>query len=391
MATKSTESGAVKKRTAFAAAAALALGVAPALAQTQFGPGPAQQIQPISAPVALDFRSVPRFRFAVEVVNQGVPLPSSPMRALAEGAGRAIAAGRRGAWTLSFDRLTLDGTPIVGAGPLAVLDAQVDPASPERVSYRADYRGIRSTPPGAGNAGIQMILGQIVDTTAFSLFVPPQAPVAAGAPVADLNAAMQRFLSRSRLGAQLLQAASAAMPVGTLDHHGRQALLVRQMGPLAVRIMNVDLPMQSEAMGIIDQATGLPLFISGRLTGQSRLPFANGMVNYLIRMAAAVDGMPDPVQQLQPPTPPPGQTLPPSAAAPPLPPPMQQPPAAPAAAPAPRPAPPPAAAPPASQPMPAGLSALQQQRLQSLKGIYDQGLISREQYEQRQREILAGQ
>jgi hypothetical protein len=41
--------------------------------------------------------------------------------------------------------------------------------------------------------------------------------------------------------------------------------------------------------------------------------------------------------------------------------------------------------------MPAGLSALQQQRLQSLKGIYDQGLISREQYEQRQREILAGQ
>ncbi|MGQ0674972.1 MAG: SHOCT domain-containing protein [Rhodospirillales bacterium] len=35
------------------------------------------------------------------------------------------------------------------------------------------------------------------------------------------------------------------------------------------------------------------------------------------------------------------------------------------------------------------MSPANQQRLQTLKNLHDQGLISREQYEQRQREILA--
>jgi membrane carboxypeptidase/penicillin-binding protein len=46
------------------------------------------------------------------------------------------------------------------------------------------------------------------------------------------------------------------------------------------------------------------------------------------------------------------------------------------------------AAPAAAQP-PAGTSPATQQRLQTLKSLYDQGLITREQYDQRQREILA--
>jgi len=381
-----------------AAILALLFGAASAAAQTQ--PGAAQQIQPIAAPVALGFRSVERFRFAIEVANLGAPLPSSPMRIVAEGGGRVLAAGVRGTWDMAFDRLTLDGSPIAGAGPLALLNASVDTTQPHRVSYRADYTGIRTTPPGAGNAGIQMILGQIVDTAAYSLFVPPQAPVAERTPLVDLNAAMFQFLSYSRLGAQIVQPSAAATPVGLLDYHGRSALMVRQAGPMAVRIMNIDLPLQSEAVGIIDVATGMPLFVRGQLTGPQRLPFMNGAVHYLVRMASAIDGMPDPIAALQPLTPPPGQTPPPSAAAP-MPAPAAMPPAAPPpmpmpAASAPRAAPATApvtaplqpAAPAAAQP-PAGTSPATQQRLQTLKSLYDQGLITREQYDQRQREILA--
>jgi hypothetical protein len=351
-----------------------------ALAQTPPMGGPtgaqATAIRPLAQPVTLTLRPVMAFRFAGESVNAGAPARNGPNRIRAEGSGRVSPGKVLALWQLTFERFTLDGGQLAAVGPLAALNVRMNVATRAVAGFDADYSGLARSPLTASNPSYREIVRRVVDSTAYSLYLPPPGGIGQNAPVVDPNPAIQRHLFGVVQGAQIAYPAAPGLAVGIVGYQGRECLIVRQSGPLVVRAFGQDIQLRSEGDGVIDLLTAMPLFMSSRVTGGAPLPVVTGPFDYTVRLAVSFDGMPDPLQMRA------------AAAAPPPPPPAPPPPAAPVAAP-PRPAPPPVAAPPVAAP--AGLSALQQQRLQSLKGLYDQGLISHEQYEQRQREILGGQ
>lgn len=360
------------------ASAALALALCGTPAAAQAPAAAAFTVQPLTAPLELNRQASPRFRFAGEAVNAGAPIPKNPGRVVLEGSGWMSAGERLTVWNLQFERMTLDNAVIVASAPLGSLALNIDvaPGGGRGRSFTTSFDGLLRSQYGTFPGALR-IIKSIADTTAQALYDPPRYPIGDRAPVLDLNPALQRHVFFTLRGAQLVQGAPPATAAGVVGYLGRQGLLVRQAGPFVVRAYGQDLRLQSDAHAIVDMATALPLIVQARVTGNPPPPVP-GQLDYTFRLAFALDNMPDPLQTLA------------AAAAPP--PPPAPPPPAPVAAPAPRPAP---AAAPAPRPppaaAPAGTSALQQQRLQSLKGLYDQGLISREQYELRQREILSGQ
>jgi hypothetical protein len=369
------------------AAAMLAMAAAPAALAQPPAAGP-QSVQPIAQPQQLVLRPS-KFRFAAEAANLGVPLRNSPARILAEGSGLVAPDPRSTDWILNFERLYVDGAPYA-ANPLARALVQINPAAPNLRKFDIDYRGIQASPQAAANPYAFVFLRRIVDTTIYALFLPPPTPVVDRTPVVDVNPALYRHIAQAVPGAQIVQPATPAVATGLLDYRERRALMVRQSGPFTVRAYNANVTFQSDAVGIVDLLTAIPLFMRAQVAGDVPLPFVNGRIDYLLRVSVSLDDQANPLDALQPLTPLPGQGPPPSAVAPmPMPavapPPMPVPAAAPPASP-PRAAPSPA---PAAASPPAGVSPATQQRLQTLKSLYDQGLITREQYEQRQRELLA--
>jgi hypothetical protein len=169
--------------------------------------------------------------------------------------------------------------------------------------------------------------------------------------------------------------------MGEVQHRGRQAVLLRQADELVLRVNYRNVAMRSEATAAIDIATGMPLFVRARLFGPVDLPMIRGPLDYVIRVAVSVDTMDNPVAALAPPPPaepPPPPTKPRPAAKPPAP----TKPAAPTARPS-QPAAPPAAAP-ARPEGPENVA----RRLEQLKKLFDGGLITKEQYDAKQKEIL---
>ncbi len=361
-----------------AAVLVLCASALPAAGQTVQPPaGAAPGIQPITTPVKLATRPVRGCRFAAEAINAGTPMPNNPQRMAIEGNCDMDMGKQITSWILSVNRLTLDRTVVSAAGPLGNLSVNMDNNAPLLRNHRIDVAGLNAS-AFATNANAQRTLRRFLDTMAFAVYAPPQAPVGERSPLLEINAALIRHLNGVLRDVQLVQAAPPAFVVGAVAYQNRQSLLVRQSGPFVARAYGQDMALTSQTDGVVDIDTGMPLFLGARVTGDIRMPFASGPVDFTLRLAIALDGMPDPQQTLAAAAAPPPTPMPAAAAPPPRP--VPAPAAAPAAAPAPRPAPP-----------PAGATAAQQQRLQSLKGLYDQGLISREQFELRQREILSGQ
>jgi hypothetical protein len=366
----------------FAAAAALAAAAfavsPPIAAQTPPAGAQAAAIRPLAQPVNLTLQPVLAFRFAGESVNAGAPARNGPNRILAEGSGRVSPGRTRALWQLTFERFTLDGGLLAAVGPLAALTVHMDNATRSVASFDADYSGLGRSPLTASNPAYQEIVRRVVDATAYSLYLPPPGGIGQNTPVVDPNPAIQRHLFGIAQGAQIAYPAAPGLAVGIVGYQGRECLIVRQSGPLVVRAFGQDIQLRSEGDGVIDLLTAMPLFLSSRITGGAPLPIVTGPFDYTVRLAVAFDNMPDPMQTLaaaaRPAPPPPAAAAPmpvPAVAAPPR------------ATPAPAPVPPAAASP------PAGVSPATQQRLQTLKSLYDQGLITREQFEQRQRELLA--
>jgi hypothetical protein len=296
-------------------AAPAAAQVAPpsALAMPAFDPG---VTQPIQQPQRLALFHVPAFRFAVESLNLGMPLPNAPARVLAQGAGSVARGPTTTGWNLAIERLMLDGQVIAAAAPLATLTVSVGNDAPAQRFYRVEYPGLDTLPQAPPRSPIRNMVRALVDTIAFSLPVPPSQPVVDRSPVADIGVALQRYVSQALPDAQLVQPPAPAVAVGLVDRFARQGLLARQEGPFAVRTAYRDTVLRSEAVGVIDLATALPLFVQARVFGPVDLPFFRGPVDYGLRVAIALPDMGDPAAMLAPPAPPPPVAARPAVAAP---------------------------------------------------------------------------
>jgi hypothetical protein len=272
-----------------------------ALTMPVFDPGAAQ---PIQQPLRLALFHVQSFRFAVETLNLGMPLPNAPARVLAQGAGSVARGPMTTGWNLAIERLTLDDQVIAAAAaPLATLTVSVDNDAPAQRFYRAEYPGLDTLPQAPPRSPIRGMVRGLVDIIAFSLPTPPSQPIAGRSPVADIGVALQRYVSQALPDAQIVQSPAPAVAVGLVDRFARPGLLARQEGPFAIRAAYRDTVLRSEAAGVIDLATALPLFVQARISGSVDLPFLRGPVDYGLRVAIALPGMDDPAVMLAPPAP----------------------------------------------------------------------------------------
>lgn len=284
----------------WAAPAAAQMAPPGAIAMPAFDPGAAQ---PILQPQRLALFHVPAFRFAVETLNLGMPLPNAPRRVLAQGAGSVARGPTTTGWNLAIERLTLDGQVIAAAAPLAIVTVSVSNDAPAQRFYRAEYPGLDALPQAPPQSPIRRIVRRLVDTLAFALPTPPAQPVGDRSPVADISVALHRYLTQALPDAQLVQPPAPAVAVGLAARYARTVLLVRQEGPFAVRAAYRDTALRSEAVGVIDLATALPLFVQARIFGPVDLPFLRGAVDYGLRVAIALPDMGDPAAMLAQPTP----------------------------------------------------------------------------------------
>lgn len=367
----------------------------PAAAQPAFGDG--QPLRGIGTPISLAITPT-QFRFAAELANLGSPFRATPSRTLIEGAGSVAPAPSKVYWQLDIWRLTVDGIVVQAGQPLAIALVVIDTSGPTVRPYRASYAGLNSIPQGAANPALQRLLARMVDTSIYALFVPYAAPIVARAPVVDFNLALHRFATGLVPNAQLVQAAAPAVALGLIDYRDREAMVVEQTGTAVVRAFNQDTALSTNASGVIHLATAVPLLVNARATGNMPMLMGGGTIDFLLRLAIALEGMPDPMDALQPLTPA-GISLPPGAFA--IPPPVA---AAPTPTVVPAAAPKPAARPAVpAQPKPAPAAATSappqgksgtitfeemQKQLGQLQELLKQGKITKEQYESQQRHLL---
>ena len=190
------------------------------------------------------------------------------------------------------------------------------------------------------------------------------------------------------------------MVQGTVWYDGRRAVLARMLDTVQLYYMFRTVTLLVDAFTIVDRAAGLPLMTRVQLRGNAEVPIFSGPIDYVVTTAIALPGMGNPVEAafafaVQHLThvaatlggagflPAMVRVAPPPAPAPK--------PAAPAPRPAPQAAPAPARPAEAAPAKPSGRPEGPEnviRRLESLKSLFDRGLITKEQFETRQKEIL---
>jgi hypothetical protein len=337
-------------------------------------------VSPLREPIQLSLAGAPEFRFAAEVINAGIGRPDLPRRILIAGTGSANR-GLMGTtvWKLVVLQANLDGQAIGGSAPLAVVTVEIGGTRPNSVTEHSDFRGLNALVGGAAATPAMAMLRSVVAAAALGVYAPPAQPLAQNMPVLNVTLPVDRYVRRSLRDARVVQPVPPATVTGVMLYNGRRAVELQLAGSYAIQYGYATVALRADGVAAIDTATGLPLFTQFRSHGPVQLAVAQGLVDYTMRSAIALPDMPDPVTLLAPPQPPapepsPAITPPPKApkAS------VAKPAASAPAEPRPKPAPakPPAAADDAGK------------RLEQLKSLFDRGLITKDQYEAKQKEIL---
>lgn len=337
-------------------------------------------VSPLREPIQLSLAGAPEFRFAAEVVNAGIGRPDLPRRILIAGTGSAHRGLTATVWNLIVLRANLDGQAIGGTTPLAIVTVEIDGTRPNGVTEHSDFRGLNALAGGAAGAPAMSMLRSVIAAAALGAYAPPAQPLVQSMPVLNVTLPVERYVRRSLRDARIVQPVPPAIVTGVMFYNGRRAVELQLAGSYAIQYGYATVALRADGVAAIDTATGLPLFTQFRSHGPVQLAVAQGLVDYTMRSAIALPDMPDPVTLLTPPQPP-APEPPPAAAAPPKAVPkatVAKPAASPPAEPKTKPAPakPPAAADDAGK------------RLEQLKSLFDRGLITKDQYDAKQKEIL---
>jgi len=357
-------------------------------------------LRPLGAPHRLVLGGAPKFRFAIELANAGLPPAGLPRHALAEGSGSVVRGPRSTYWRMTFERLTVERQTYTAVSNFAVLDIEVANDAPARRAYAADYRGLEGSPYGGPGSPMRNLIVLIAATAAHGALVPPSQPIGDRSPIYDLGEAMRAPVALTMANAELLQPMAMATALGAIDYRQRRAVLVGLTDRAILRTGHGDVTLRVDAAAAVDRETALPLLSRLRAFGPVDTTGFRGPVDLTVTTALALAGMGDPAQHLPQPQPvaatppagrpvegPPGVAGPPGVEGPPGiegPPGVEGPPPQTVAPAKPRPPSKPAAAP----KVPAGASGDVARRLEQLKSLYDRGLITKEQYEAKQKEIL---
>lgn len=362
-----------------ALAAAIAAGIA-AIAQVAPGAVGASmfQVRPFQQPAVLRLASVPSFQFAAEVTSMGAqPAGMAPFIAI-EGAGSVLASRGMTVWKLEFNRVVVGDNSLSGTAPLAILTVETDPKAPDNSSYALGFAPPQVLPPGSP---AHRVLDNATRALIAGLGDPSSQPLSVGSPMIDLSEGLRRYLKRYMPAIEIVDPINPVAAEGVAFHQGRYGVAGRARDALQLRYGPQSVPLNADATMLFDADTALPLLSDIRLFGNVSVPSVNGPVDYRVRVFVSLPGMRNPGEFLQPPP----QRMPAAALPAPgsqaQPPPVQRP----AAAPAPQ-------APQApTPPRPAGQKLQQdelEQQLLRLKNLHERGLISKEQYEARQKAIL---
>jgi pyruvate/2-oxoglutarate dehydrogenase complex dihydrolipoamide acyltransferase (E2) component len=381
---------------AVAVAAAAAAGPSGPSAQVVIGAAGSAvvTVRPIPTPTPLRLGAVPRFDFAAEVTNSGVPLPGLGDYIVVEGTGSVAPLGKTVIWRFEFLKVTIDTAVVRGSGPLAVLTVETDTANPDGSSFALGFAPPHELPP---RSPAHRVLDTATRTLIAALADPSGPPLAVGSPLVDVSAGVRRYLKRFLQPVEMTDPIAPLVVEGLSLHQGRVGIVARALDQFQLRYGPQPVALNAEALMMFDRPTALPLLADFRVTGTVQAPSVSGPVDVRVKAFLSVTGMRSPNEMLRG-VPQPRGATPAAAPAPSQPrtgPAPAQPQAAPQTAPARRAAPPPAAAPPAAAPAqqsaPGAQPAERQQliqRLEMLKELYQRNLITKEQYEQQQQEIL---
>ncbi|MCC7048368.1 MAG: SHOCT domain-containing protein [Alphaproteobacteria bacterium] len=349
---------------------------------------------PLDGPVSLRPQFVPEFAFVTEAINLGRVPAGSPQRAILFGHGTAAPRTNVTIFRLWVDRLHLDGRDFGGGQPLVVVDGEIQPGPQKFRTLSLDTTGFAQLPASGYRVAPSRVVQQAIAAFLDGLFLPPRGPTAMATPVVDLTPALQRDLQRMIPSAALMRMIAPATVVGGRAHEGRPALVAALRDEVQLNIAGQAVALGLESEFLLDQETALPIVIRTRMRGLPSSPPPGGPVDYVVRSYIALPGMQDPMTHLATaPVPTDAQALPsfperPAKIAPKTPAVAKPAPAkeaAPKADAAPAKPPAPAKAAPAPAPASGGDIAA---RLQALKDLRDRGLITPEQYEAKQKEIL---
>lgn len=354
---------------------------------------------PLDAPVALRPQFVPEFAFATEALNLGRVAPGSPQRTILAGRGTVAPRAAVTIFRLWIDRLNLDGREFAGGQPFVIVDGEIQPGPQKFRSLSIDTSGYNQLPPTGHRAAPSQLIHQAIEAFLDGLFLPPRGPVAMAAPLVDLSPALQRDLARMMPYAPMARPVAPATVAGMRVHDGRLALVAALHDDLQLNLGGQPVALRLDHEILLDQETALPILVRTRISGVPNMPPLAGPVDYIVRSFVALPGMRDPIAQLATPPLPAALTdqLPPFPQRPEMPAPPKKPVAKPAPAkPAPaRNAPPQETGPkPTASPAAPATSAPATSadevaaRLEALKRLLDRGLITPEQYETKQKEIL---
>jgi hypothetical protein len=371
---------------AAAVAAAAAAGPSGPSAQVVIGAAGSAvvTVRPIPTPTPLRLGAVPKFDFAAEVVNSGVPLPGLGDYIVVEGTGSVAPLGKTVIWRFEFLKVTIDTAVVRGSGPLAVLTVETDTANPDGSSFALGFAPPHELPP---RSPAHRVLDTATRTLIAALADPSGPPLAVGSPLVDVSAGVRRYLKRFLQPVEMTDPIAPLVVEGLSLHQGRVGIVARALDQFQLRYGPQPVALNAEALMMFDRPTALPLLADFRITGNVQAPNVNGPVDVRVKAFLSVTGMRSPNEMLRGIPQPRGAT--PAAAPAPSQPRTGPAPAQPQAAPARRTAPPAAPAPPAAAPgaQPAERQQLIQ-RLEMLKELYQRNLITKEQYEQQQQEIL---
>ncbi|MGQ0676478.1 MAG: SHOCT domain-containing protein [Rhodospirillales bacterium] len=366
------------------AAVALAIGAA-AIAQptgpsAQVAIGAAGQatftVRPIPTPTPLKLGAVPKFDFAAELVNSATPLPGLGEYIVVEGTGSVEPSIKTVIWRFEFMKVAVNTAVVQGTGPLAVLTVETDPSSPDESSFALGFAPPQALPPGSP---AHRVLDTATRTLIAALADPSGPPLSVGAPLVDVSDGLRRYLKRFLRPMEMTDPINPLTVEGLTLHQGRVGIVARAVDQFQLRYGPQPVALSADATMMFDRPTALPLLADFRVTGDVRAPNMNGPVDVRVKVFVSITGMRSPNEMLRG-VPPPARATPAAAPAP-----------QPQAAPQPQRRAPPAAAPaPQGAPAPAQPADRQQliQRLEMLKELYQRNLITKEHYEQQQREIL---
>lgn len=371
------------------ASTTLAQPAAPAGAEPYLPIGSAA---PLDGPLTLRPQFVPEFSFVTESLNLGVASPGSTQRVILTGHGTVAPRDNVTIFRLWIDRLHLDSRDFGGGQPFVLVDGEIQPGPQKFRTLSIDTTGYSQFPASGIGVAPSQVIRQATEALLDGMFLPPRGSIAMAAPIVDISPALQRDLTRAMPYATLMRAIAPAAIVGARAHDGRPALVAALRDELQLNVAGRAVALNLESEFLIDQETALPLVIRTRIWGAPNAPPLAGPIDYVVRTFVSLPGMQEPMAHLAAPPIPTAAPEPPPAAPPSRseltpkkpavakPAPAKEAPAKPAGAPA-KPAPPAAIA------KPGGDVAT---RLQTLKGLFDRGLISPEQYEAKQKEILGG-